>query len=267
MVCAVTELSPAEISRIAADPAEFLRQNMVRPVKVSHASLIVEAELRTGTGPVRVAYKQYRPRSWRKATVGLFRKSRAALAWRRAEALLQRGVATARPILVCQPRGWRRAVSYLATEWIEAADNLHLYGWRLANEPERLRLREAAQCAESLGRLLGRMHRAGIAHRDLKAANLLVRGHGDDIESFLIDLDGLRLVRRLNRRQRAANLARLAASMEIHAWVSRTIRSRFLRAYAAEFPAEESCWKTLWRAVALQTRRIRSRPRDGWLGD
>ena len=69
--------------------------------------------------------------------------------------------------------------------------DLHRYGWRLANCPERQRLRHAARCAESLGRLLGRMHAAGIANRDLKGANVLIVERGDRPATYLIDPDGV----------------------------------------------------------------------------
>ena len=50
------------------DPEAFLWQNILRPVKIDVASLVVEAELRLRTGPVRVAYKRDRPRNWWRPT-------------------------------------------------------------------------------------------------------------------------------------------------------------------------------------------------------
>ena len=284
----VPDLHKSRLQRLLEDPDVLLWQNVDRPggvwrpVKISHESLIVEAELPLSDGPAllswkgvswkRVACKRYRPRSWWKAFCWLFRRSRARCAWNSGRELLARGIATARPLAMCEIRRfWFRRTSYLFTEWIEAAENLHLYGWQLADLPIRQRLRSAARCAESLGRLIGRMHSLQIAHRDLKGANLLVAqgntANGNDrLQTYLIDLDGVQIRRRLSPARRAANLARLAASIQAHPWVSRTVCCRFLHAYADQFPPatvsmDAVDWKSQWRNVAARSRRIVQRKR------
>lgn len=258
----VQGLPQAELRRLLDDPEALLWQNLHRPVKISHSSLIVEAELPLSGRAIHVAYKQYRPRNWWKSLCGLLRRGRARTAWHLGHHLLAREIPTARPLAMCQPGGsWFFRTSYLATEWIEAAENLHLFFWRLASRPIDQRLRCAALCAESLGRLVGRMHALQIAHRDLKGANLLVAHRGDQLATYLIDLDGVRFCRRLSPARRAANLARLAAGVEAHPWVTRTVCRRFLRAYADQFPSGAIDWKPLWREVAVRGRRIVQRKR------
>jgi len=254
--CGSPRLAEGQLRRVLADPDDLLWRHADRPVKISHESLMVEAELRLRDGSVRAAYKRYRPRNWWKALLGLIGPSRAFRDFRRAAALLARNVGTAGPLLACRPRGWRRATSYLATEWIEGAENLHLWGWRLARCPARQRLRSAARAAESLGHLVGRMHAAGIAHRDLKAANLLVLEGPQDVAAYLVDLGGMRLAGRLSPARRAADLARLAVGLTAHPWVPRAVAYRFLRAYAAEFPPGRIAWKDVWRAVAARSRAL-----------
>ncbi|OHB69083.1 MAG: hypothetical protein A2V70_19805 [Planctomycetes bacterium RBG_13_63_9] len=263
----VHDLPEAELRRLLEDPEGLLRLNLDRPVKIDHGSLMVEAELSLVRGPVRVAYKQYRPRNRWKAFCGLLRRSRARRAWRLGRELSAHGIATARPLAMCEPhRPGLSGRSYLATLWIPSAVNLHLYGWALADRPLRQRLRSAGRCAESLGRLLGRMHALGIAHRDLKGANLLVRGHHDPtgdgpVRTYLVDVDGVRICRRLRAGRRAANLARLATSTEAHRWLTRSIYCRFVRAYAGQFPAGQVQWKQLWREISSRRRRIVQRKR------
>ena len=255
-------LPQAELQRMLDEPDGLLWRNLHRPVKIAQNSLMVEAELPVLRGMARVAYKQYRPRNCWKSLLGLFRRSRAQSAWHLGYRLLACGIPTPRPVAMCRPRGPRlRQSSYLATEWIEAADNLHLYGWRLAGRPSHQRLRSAARCAESLGRLVGRMHALHVAHRDLKGANLLVAERGDQVATYLIDLDGVRFCRHLSPSRRAANLARLAAGIAAHPWVTRTTYRRFLRAYLEELPPRTVAWKTLWRDVAARSRRIVQRKR------
>jgi len=264
---AVREMPSACLSRLLGNPDEWLLKNLDHPVKIDHESLIVAGELPLSDGPVRVACKRYRPRNGWKAFCGLFRPSRARRAWKLGRGLLAREIATARPLAICEiRRSWFRRTSYLFTEWIEAAENLHLYGWRLAGCPMHQRLQFAARCAESLGRLLGRMHAQHIAHRDLKGANLLVAqrtgAEGDVLTAtYLIDLDGVRIRRHLSPARRAANLARLAAGLQAHPWVSRTLCCRFLRAYVGQFPPAAVAWKSVWREVAVRSRRLVQRKR------
>ncbi len=260
--CGVRELHASRLRRWLAEPEEPLWRHLDCPVKISHSSMIVRGELPLSTGTLRVAFKQYRPKNWIKAICWRLRQSRARNAWRAAHALLSRGIATARPLAMWEPRqGWLFRPSYLAVEWIHSAENLHLYGWQLAKQPVAQRLRLAASCAESLGRLIGRMHARRISHRDLKGANLLVTDDPHRPKAYVIDVDGVRICRRLSSARRAANLARLAAGMQSHAWLPRTVWCRFLRAYAAQFVVEHIQWKPLWREVAARSRRIRARKR------
>jgi tRNA A-37 threonylcarbamoyl transferase component Bud32 len=259
---AVRGLTAPPLDQFLQDPAGELLRNLDEPVKLSHDSLIVVARWSVSAKPLPVALKQYRARNGWKAFCGLFRRSRATLAWQRAQTLLAHGIATPRPIAAWSPRAWRtRAVSYLATEWIEGAENLHLYGWRLASRPANERLRPAALAAESLGRLIGRMHAAGFSHRDLKGANLLLADRGDLAAAWLVDLDGVQARRHVAPKTRAANLARLAAGLNAHPWVTRTICLRFLRAYVGQFPKGVVAWKLLWRDVAARSRAIAKRKR------
>jgi len=263
----VRDLRRSELRRLLDDPDALLLESIDRPVKISRESLIVEAELLLNDRVVRVACKRYRPRNRWKAFCRLFRRSRARCAWGLGRALLAGGIPTARPLAMCEIRRFRFShTSYLLTLWIENAENLHLYGWRLADHPIDQRLRVAARCAESLGRLIGRMHALRIAHRDLKGANLLVafpdgEKQNDRLETYLIDLDGMRVCRRLSAARRAANLARLAAGIEAHPWVTPAVCRRFVRAYVDQFPPGTIAWKALWRDVAARSLRIVQRKR------
>ena len=256
----VGDLPRDHLLRWLEAPDDLLWRNLDRPVKLGHSSVMVEAEVPLAGGTRHVALKRYRPRNWWKALRGLFRAGRARRGWRAGHALLQRRISTPRPVAVWEPRRPLLArPGYLATEWIEGAENLHLWGWRLAGAPLSERLRRAARLAESLGRLIGRMHAFQIAHRDLKGSNVLVVQQGDRTETYLIDVDDVHVARRLGRRPRLADLARLAVSVEAHPWVTRAIHCRFLRAYAGEFPPGEVAWKNVWREAARQARRLARR--------
>ncbi|MHC4406098.1 MAG: lipopolysaccharide kinase InaA family protein [Planctomycetota bacterium] len=258
----VSDLPPEEMGLLVDDPAGPLRRNRHRAVKLGRSKQIVTAELPLTSGVAQVAYKQYRPRFRWKAFFGRFRRSRAIRGWLSGHALLARGIATPRPVAVCDVgRRWSWKESYLATEWVEGAEDLHHYGWRLAGLPHGSRLRRAARCADTLGRLIGRMHAWQITHGDLKAANLLLVEQEAGIEPYLIDVDGIHVARRLAFRHRVADLARLATSMEAHPWVSSTVLLRFFRAYVGQLPPDAADWKRLWRAVGRRSGRMIARKR------
>lgn len=255
-------LSDAVLRELGRDPDATFWKHIEQPVKLSHSSLVVRATLSTSDGPRSVAYKCYRPRNWWKAFCRLFGGDRALRSWRLGQALYERGISTARPLVVIspsRPRFGRR--TYLATEWVEGAENLHLYGWRLAKADEAQRGRQAARCARSLGRLLGRMHAWGISHGDLKATNLLVVDRGEQIETYVIDTDDVRLTRHQPPKTAAADLARLAAGLAAHPWVSRTMCCRFLREYARQFPRGTIDWKQFWKEISRSAARIAARKR------
>ncbi len=255
-------LATAQLRRIVEQPDRLIRRHLDRPVKIDHGSLMVRAELSLAAGPVDVAYKRYGARNLLKAFCRWFRRSRASRAWQLGHELLERQIPTPRPLAMCEPRRFRSSgPSYLATEWIDSAENLHIAAWRWADDPPQQRLRRAAQCADSLGRMLGRMHAMQISHRDLKGANLLVVEDARHAETYLIDLDGLRIRRRIGPRRRAADLARLAAGIDAHRWIGRTVCCRFLRAYAGQFEPGEIDWKRLWRDIAARSDRIVRRKR------
>jgi tRNA A-37 threonylcarbamoyl transferase component Bud32 len=260
----VRDLARAELIQLLDDPDALLTKNLSRPVKLERGSLIVQAELPLKEGQTRVIYKRYRPRNWRKALLEQLRPGRALKSWYLGHALLQRRIATARPVAVCDLRWpWYRCQSYLAIEWVEGSENLHLYAWKLAGENAEERFRRAAQCADSLGALIGRMHARQVTHGNLKDSNLLVVEKDTGVETYLVDTHGVRIADRLTPRQRAVDLARLVVSIEAHPWVSRTVRLRFLRAYTREFSPQEVPWKSLWHDVSHCSRRITRRRKPG----
>jgi len=88
-----------------------------------------------------------------------------------------------------------------------------------------------------LARLVRRMHRRGVYHRDLKANNILVRGD----EFYVVDLDRVDFARHVPHEDCAWNLAQLNAA--VGAPVTRTDRLRFFFAYAGNTRAIRMDWK------------------------
>jgi tRNA A-37 threonylcarbamoyl transferase component Bud32 len=112
-------------------------------------------------------------------------------------------------------------------------------------EERRLELRDRIP---ALARLIRQLHERGLAHRDLKAANILTSERAGDPRFWFIDLVGVRRMS-INAKRRAQNLARLLASFAEHPLVSRTDRLRFLRSYQAWALRGKAGWKKLWRRI------------------
>lgn len=259
-VHAVRELDRDVLRSLAANPTMLIEQFQHHPLKLSHTSVVVQAELPIGGASQKVAWKRCRVSGWKRWLAPL-RRSRAMATWYNGQALWQRGIATARPLCVIDPPG---RDSYVAMQWLDGAENLHLFAWRIAELPRQQGEPLARATAESLGQLLGSLHRWRLAHRDLKWGNLLAVQRGEHVETALIDADALRIRRWLGQKERIRNLARFASSLVLHPSVRNSHRVRFLRAYLAALGHDRD-WKTLWRHVAAQTRAmLAKKQRRGW---
>ncbi|HBO46433.1 MAG TPA: hypothetical protein DD670_21395 [Planctomycetaceae bacterium] len=250
---------------------ELFRQSEASPAQLredsaedGHAILTLRLDVPWGEGTTPVMVRRYRPRGVWRALCDRFRRSRALQSWRRGHSLLARGIATSRPLAICDgghsttrpwwPRWLWPRESCLAVEWIDGAEDLQIWTWRLATRPSSERLRRAAACAEQLGRLVGRMHVGGVSHRDLRGSSFMIAEHGRELRVWLVDMEGVLLHKQVSARQREVDLVRLAVDVEDHAWVPPSIRYRFLLAYARQFPQGSIDPRQLWRDVAWQAR-------------
>lgn len=252
---AAHEISKPQLAALLADPERPLRDFAHRPVKLSHTSLVVQAEMQLGDQRVRVAYKRSQARGWWKQLTAPLRSSRAARGWQLGKLLAQHRVPTARLLFMLERQN---GGSYLATEWIEGSTNLHLYLWDLVERPARERRVRLHQAGASIARLVAALHAAGCSHRDLKALNLVVAENAAAVDAWLVDLDGISRAS-IRARTRTQNLGRLAASLDAHPWISRSDRLRFLRAYLAASQLPADAWKDFWRAIEQSRSRIRAR--------
>jgi tRNA A-37 threonylcarbamoyl transferase component Bud32 len=110
----------------------------------------------------------------------------------------------------------------------------------------------------SLGRLVAKMHEAGIWHADLHLKNILLAQEDDGPKLYLLDLDAARVMNPLSGFRRRLNILRLYRSVEKAnrrgRVITRTDLLRFLRSYAehSSRPLRESAVKLgrmlpLWR--------------------
>ena len=181
---------------------------------------------------------------WYDPLIDLIRPSPALRAWKNGHALLARGLPTPRPMVFLQRRRLGLStVGYLLFERID--DARHLHDAVAAADSAGLR-----RIVEQLAGWIRLMHKRGISHRDLKAANILITAEGG---CQFLDLVGVRIHRRVDRRTRVRDLMRLNASFLSTSKVTRGMRLRFLRTYLLWGLHGEEGWKSWWKEVERET--------------
>ena len=237
---AVRELPETFLERLLADPDAPFADPSFRVLKDSRSSTVIEYPVPTPTGIAIAIYKRFRVKSSLALLKNGLRSSAALRSWDYGHNLLDRGLPTARPLLVLHRRRYGMpAEGYLLTERVPSARELDV---AVAAGPRRAWF-------DSLGRLIRDMHEKQVAHRDLKAANILMSGD----QPVLIDLVGVEPGQPVARAIRIKNLARLNASFLRSPFITRTDRLRFLRAYLTWGLHGRADWKDWWTGVARAT--------------
>ena len=125
------------------------------------------------------------------------------------------------------------------------------------------------QCISAIVDFLVALEQAGLAHRDLKASNILLASWDDaaiETRVVLVDLDGLAPRVTWNEQRRRKTLVRLAASLLQYQSITRADYGRFLKQYITSIGATGSKWKVLYRQLTQQARsyvgRARGRKKD-----
>jgi tRNA A-37 threonylcarbamoyl transferase component Bud32 len=167
----------------------------------------------------------------------LVRPAKALREFKHALALSARSVPTVLPLALGEKLGSRgNRESYLITHELDHVEPL---GRFLEMELPQLSRREGPrlrqEVAHALGEFVARLHEAGIAHRDLHVANVMIRWEPSGPKFFLLDLDAVRLSRPLSWQASCDNLVLLNRYFLLRA--HRSDRLRFWRAYCRTRPA------------------------------
>jgi len=252
---AVTDLDAKALAALLADPdAPFAKP--ARPLlKDSRSSTVAELDMLVGGKMRQVIYKRFRVTSWRDPMGSLVRRPAALRSWLLGHGLRERGLPTARPLAIFHRiRAGLCFEGYLLMEKVEGSADLRTVGSRLSAADASTRQRLLRPLLEQLARLARDLHSRRLAHRDLKAANILVQlpALGPPV-CCLIDLVGVAASTRLSRAVRARNLARLHASFHRDTFISRTDKLRFLRTYLQWGLRGQQGWKKWWRAIEQAT--------------
>jgi hypothetical protein len=268
---AARDLDPEEVHRLIADPDGPFQAPGTNVLKDSRTTKVAETTLRVRGQPTTVIYKRFNRKKWLDPVLNLFRPSRAWRSWQAGQDLASRGIPTPRNLaFLARRRSFRSdpffwllpRETYLITVKEEPAVDLATYvGTVLPALPPTIRRARVRRLTAALAHLIRSLHDRSLSHRDLKAANILIRTDTleQDDRLCLIDLVGVRLRHPLPWRRRAQNLARLGLSLGGESGRSCTDALRFLRLYLPWGLSPLNDWKGFWRAIEAEMRIKRSR--------
>ena len=144
----------------------------------------------------------------------------------------------------------------MATCEVQGAMPIQKYLMPASDEPTPCSLREKRDLLRQFGLTVGRMHRAGVVHGDLRPGNVLVRRNGNRWEFFLIDNERTRRHRYLRGRLRRKNLVQINM---LPRGISNTDRMRFFLPYLLLNPSVRRNREGYARKImAVTRRRLRS---------
>jgi len=196
-----------------------------------------------------------------------FRKSRARRAMEGDMILLQKGFLT--PTLIAQGdliKGFRVLENFLITQQIEESFDTYTYlktFFKLPLFGEALQKKR--NFIKAAGKLIGRMHKNGIFHGDLRLGNILVRVSDNDYLFYFIDNERTKYFPKgIPFRLREKNLVQI--NMILMPQITFSDRMRFFKAYLIENPELESIAKHLIRRICLKTKKRLSKKITGILG-
>jgi Lipopolysaccharide kinase (Kdo/WaaP) family len=218
---------------IAADPDHFFHLagceiiKDQRKIRVARLKLKIHGEAKT------VYLKRYNAFSWRYRFGSIFQSSGAVRSLRGAVILSESGIPTVRPLAAVDSRSWGMLNgSFFLSEEIENGKTADAY-WReeLLTMKGKEGIRRRKRFVGAIGELFRSLHQRHVYHNDLKDANILVRPDfsGSAEQFYLLDLEGIRRYRKLNRRRQIKNLVQINRTLGKYLRV--TDKLRFLESY------------------------------------
>lgn len=241
-----------------SDPTMWTDPTCTDVLKDSHSAVVCRSRLALPQ-PLPVICKRPLARSTMKRLLYAIGPSRNMRAWRRANMLLNRDLPAAQPLAVVERRalGLIRTDSVLITELVEGATDLEAFLIReVGPRSTAIQRRAKDGLIAAVATLVRDMSDRGFAHRDFKAANLLVRWDAPFTgrpDLTLIDMDGISHRRgpRFDAGWRA--LVRLGVSLDACPILTRTDRLRMLHALLLKTGRPLTGWKDIWLALAEQS--------------
>ena len=268
---AVTDLDNDLANALVADPDAPFRRTDALFLKNATTAQVVEFTGLVNGRPTQLVYKRFAPSKASTPWTSLVRTPPALRSWQQGQGFRERGLPTARPLLVLHRRRHRMLYEgYLLTAKIEHAQHMHDVLDSLQALSANERRRWIRLHVDLVAQAVRELHARHLSQRDLKANNIMltIPGHKNDGDPawpgpsllplartgvWFLDLVGVAVHERLPLQRRLQNLARLNVSCHIRPELTRTDRLRFLRTYMQWGLFGKQGWKTWWKTIDLAT--------------
>jgi tRNA A-37 threonylcarbamoyl transferase component Bud32 len=180
-----------------------------------------------------VYFKQYLSRSAIDLIKHLLRPSRAKRAFNATQMLKENGFEAPAIIAMGERKsGPFNTDNFLLTLEVENAKRIYEIIPNSVSNLTAEQMRDKREWLRVLGRTVGRIHKAGIFHGDMRLGNVLGRKNKDGRQFFFLDNERTKKFRRLPFRLRVRNLVQL--NMYRTKAVTDSDRMRFFKEYRAE---------------------------------
>jgi lipopolysaccharide heptosyltransferase I len=180
-----------------------IRDRKGQVIKDSRSSFVSKIELE---GAGKIILKIYRQKKFINYLKDIFRKSRGFKAWCGSWALITRGIDTPTPIMAGETRIYGIVKeSYVITKEIPESKNLTLF----IKSKDKAEINNFAEIISSFVRTI---HDRGIFPLDMKGSNILIEEKDDMAKTYLIDLDHIKLLKKVTLNKRLYNLLQIKKS-------------------------------------------------------
>jgi len=202
---------------------------------------------------IRIFIKEHLRRSVGDFVKNLFRDGRAKRAFKASLMLRKNGFDCPEPLVLLEKRfSPFNTEGILVTESIPDCLQLHTYLQRLATEGTYQPELEKRDIISKLGDYVGKMHKLGIFHGDLRTGNILLQNDNGQRRFYLVDNERTQQFAKVPHRLIIKNLVQLNM---FRVSISNTDRMRFLKTYNRHVKLTDEKIRRLCNLVIKTTRK------------
>lgn len=234
-------------------PALLNREDGI-PVKSSLFTTVLKFQnSRTGES---FYFKEFHNRGVKDRLKNVFRVTRSKKAFMAGHLLLENGFLTPAPIM----HGVEKTFclikkNFLVTREVPGERTYQYFEAHFQEPLSYETLSGKRALIEAAGHEIGRLHKTGIFHGDLRVGNIIINGTGSSARFFFIDNERTRYYKVIPKRKRLKNLVQL--NMVLLSQIKRTDRLRFFNAYLMENPGLLPDKKKVIRMIQNRTEKRR----------